>query len=185
MWRTFICRGVTLAGLHRDNNIAASVTTRYHHACFGLMRARLERTVDGARGVGTTCDSAPPAGTARPSGTGNKSPVVRPAWACHAWTATARVKSEPKEKTLAPSQGSTGPARLGPGRQMAEASKRGDVPAVANQQCTEGTHQVGAHYERRRSKRRTTVAGAGDPGLCARGPHARPVANVCLRSPTW
>ena len=102
------------------------------------MRARLERTLDGARGVGTTCDSMPPAETARPSGTGNKSPVVRPAWqrracACHAWTAAERVKSEPTEKTLAPSQGSTDPAKLGPGRRMAETRKRGDLPAVVKQ----------------------------------------------------
>ena len=129
---------------------------------FGLMRARLERTLDGARGVGTTCDSTPPAETARPSGTGNKSPVVRPAWqrrtsTRHAWTAAERVKSEPKKKTLAPSQGSTDPAKLGPGRRMAETRKRGDLPAVANQQCTEGTHQVGPHHERRRSKKRTTL----------------------------
>ena len=56
--------------------------------------------------MGTTCESTPPAETARPSGTGNKSPVVRPAWqrrtsTRHAWTAAERVKSEPKKKTLA------------------------------------------------------------------------------------
>ena len=81
------------------------------------------------------------------SNTGNNSPAVRPAWqrrvsTRHAWTAAARVKSEPNKKPLAPSQGSTGPARPGPGRQMAEARKRGETarrpPPAANQQCTGG-----------------------------------------------
>ena len=150
-----------------------------HGSLFGLMRARLERTLDGARGVGTTCESTPPAETARPSGTGNKSPVVRPAWqrracACHAWTAAERVKSEPTEKTLAPSQGSTDPAKLGPGRRMAETRKRGDLPAVANQQCTEGTHQVGPHHERRRSKKRTTLTLTPSLASPRRRRHRRP-----------
>ena len=37
----------------------------------------------------------------------------------------------------------TGPAGLGPGRLTAKARRRGDLPAVTNQQHTEGTHQVG------------------------------------------
>ena len=150
-----------------------------HGSLFGLMRARLERTLDGARGVGTTCDSTPPAETARPSNTGNNSPAVRPAWqrrvsTRHAWTAAARVKSEPNKKPLAPSQGSTGPARPGTGRQMAEARKRGDLPAVANQQCTEGTHQVGPHHERRRSKKRTTLTLTPSLASPRRRRHRRP-----------
>lgn len=191
MWRTFIRRGVTPAGLHSDNDLAATAQTRLPPCMFlachvpGLNDPWTAQEAWAHHG-----DPTPPAETARPSNTGNNSPAVRPAWqrrasTRHAWTAAARVKSEPKKKTLAPSQGSTGPARPGTGRQMAEARKRGDLPAVANQQCTEGTHQVGPCHERRRSKKRTTITAASPAPRtrdCARVVHmrARWLTYVCV-----
>ena len=170
MWRTFICRGVTPAGLHSNNDLAATAQTRLPPCLF------LACHVPGLNDPWTTQEAwahhgnpTPPAETARPSNTGNNSPAVRPVWqrrvfTRHAWTAAARVKSEPNKKPLAPSQGSTGPARPGPGRQMAEARKRGETarrpPPAANQQCTGGGHSLTpslASPRRRRHRRPGTV----------------------------